>query len=57
MLGLGECNGTLRMQQFAILQYEGGPTWPTRPQPSYEDGENAKGIVSIEAQFAFFYSC
>ncbi|CAD1479323.1 unnamed protein product, partial [Heterotrigona itama] len=45
VLGLGECNQTQRIQQFAILQYEGGPNWPTRPQPSYEDGENAKGVT------------
>ncbi|KOX80001.1 Laccase, partial [Melipona quadrifasciata] len=45
VLGLGECNETLRIQQFAILQYEGGPTWPTRPQPSYADGENVKGVT------------
>ncbi|XP_043517240.1 oxidoreductase ptaE-like isoform X2 [Frieseomelitta varia] len=45
VLGLGECNGTRRVQQFAILQYEGGPTWPTRPQPSYADGESATGVT------------
>ncbi|KAK9307808.1 hypothetical protein QLX08_002035 [Tetragonisca angustula] len=45
VLGLGECNETRRVQQFAILQYEGGPTTPTRPQPSYADGENAKGVT------------
>ncbi|XP_050578730.1 uncharacterized protein LOC126916710 [Bombus affinis] len=34
--GLGECNET-GVQQLAILKYEGGPNWPTRPSPTYND--------------------
>lgn len=51
MRGLGECNQT-GVQQLAILKYDGGPNWPTRPSPTYND--TTDGVVSIKTCSALF---
>lgn len=48
MRGLGECNQT-GVQQLAILKYDGGPNWPTRPSPTYND--TTDGVVGIKTFF------
>lgn len=42
---LGEC-GTHKVQQLAILRYEGGPEEPKTPRPTYDEGI-VQGKVSI----------